>query len=209
MNEPRKNIAVLVSGRGSNLQSLIDAADSFELPAEIKIVISNEPDAFALVRAKNAGITATVIDHRDFKSRESFEDALINTIDNNRIEYIVLAGFMRILTPHFVNRYPQRIINIHPALLPSFPGTHAQKQALDCGVKISGVTVHFVDTGTDTGPIIAQTPVQVLDDDTVETLSARILEQEHRIFPNALKLVLEGRLEISGNRVKIKKEVQQ
>lgn len=205
MGNIKKNVGVLVSGRGTNLQSLIDASKNGDLPDCIKIVISNKPDVLALVRARKAGIPAVVINHRDFQSREAFEDALIKEFNKYNVEIVVLAGFMRILSSHFINCYEHRIINIHPALLPSFPGIHAQKQALDYGVKISGVTVHFVDEGTDTGRIIAQVAVPVLDDDTEETLSARILEQEHKIFPRAIKLVLMDKVEIVERRCKIEK----
>ena len=167
------------------------------------MVISNKEEAYGLTRARNHGIPARIISHGDFDSREAFETKLIGTLDEYGVDLVVLAGFMRVLTPHFVNHYHHRIINIHPAILPSFPGTHGQKQALDYGVRFSGCTTHFVDEGTDTGPIILQAVVPVLPDDTEESLGTRILKEEHRIFPESLKLWSEGRLVIEGRKVKI------
>jgi len=198
-----KKIAVLVSGGGSNLQSIIDAVESGYLSVEIVVVLSNKEDAYGLTRARNHGIPAEVVKHGDFGGREEFETRLIEVLEGYRAELVVLAGFMRVLTPLFVNHYHHRIMNIHPAILPSFPGTHGQKQALDYGVRFSGCTTHFVDEGTDTGPIIIQAVVPVLDDDTEESLGSRILKEEHRIFPESLKLWSEGRLIIEGRKVKI------
>jgi phosphoribosylglycinamide formyltransferase-1 len=197
-------IAVLVSGRGSNLQAIIDAIESGKLSATIAIVISDNKDAYALVRAQKHGIKTLFIDPKEFKTREDYDKRIVEHLQKEGVELVALAGFMRILSPYFVNAYKNRIMNIHPALLPSFPGLHGQKQAVDYGVKISGATVHFVDEGCDTGPIILQVPVKVEDDDTEETLSARILEQEHKIYPQAIQLYAEGRLEIIGRKVKIK-----
>ena len=198
-----KKIAVLVSGGGSNLQSIIDATESGYLDVQIAVVLSNKEEAYGLTRAKNHGIPAIVVKHGDFDGREDFENKLIEVLDGYGVDLVVLAGFMRVLTPLFVGHYQHRIINIHPAILPSFPGTHAQKQAFDYGVRFSGCTTHFVDEGTDTGPIILQAVVPVLADDTEETLGARILKEEHRIFPETLKLWSEGRLVIEGRKVKI------
>jgi phosphoribosylglycinamide formyltransferase-1 len=198
-----KKIAVLISGGGSNLQSIIDSAESGYLKVEVAVVVSNKEEAYGLTRARNHGIPARIIRHGDFDNREAFEKNLIETLDEYGVDLVVLAGFMRVLTPHFVNHYHHRIINIHPAILPSFPGTHGQKQALDYGVRFSGCTTHFVDEGTDTGPIILQAVVPILLDDTEESLGARILMEEHRIFPESLKLWSEGRLVIEGRKVKI------
>jgi len=197
-------IGVLVSGRGTNLQSIIDNVEKGELPVEIGIVISNVPGAFALRRAEDHNIKTKVIDHRDYKSREEFERSLIDTLKKEGVELICLAGFMRLLSPFFINTFKNRIMNIHPALLPSFPGIHAQKQALDYGVKVTGCTVHFVDEGTDTGPVILQEPVPIYQEDTEETLSARILKKEHILYPKAIKLFAEGKIVVKGRRVFIK-----
>jgi phosphoribosylglycinamide formyltransferase-1 len=199
-------IAVLVSGRGSNLQAIIDAIESGKVSATIAIVISDKKDAYALVRAQKHGIKTLFIDPKEFKTREDYDKRIVEHLQKEDVELVALAGFMRILSPYFVNAYKNRIMNIHPALLPSFPGLHGQKQAVDYGVKVSGATVHFVDEGCDTGPIILQVPVRVEDDDTEETLSARILEQEHKIYPLAIQLYAEGRLEIIGRKVKIKQK---
>ena len=198
-----KKIAVLVSGGGSNLQSIIDSVESGYLNIQIAVVLSNKEDSYGLTRAKNHGIPTQVVSHGDFNSREEFESRLIQVLDGYDVELVVLAGFMRVLTPLFVNHYHHRIINIHPAILPAFPGTHAQKQALDYGVRFSGCTTHFVDEGTDTGPIIIQAIVPVLPDDTEESLGLRILREEHRIFPESLKLWSEGRILIEGRKVRI------
>lgn len=196
-------LGVLVSGRGSNLQAIIDSIEAGKLPAKIEIVISDKEDAYALTRAKNHGIPALFIDPKSFGSKEEFEKAIGDELDKRGVELICLAGFMRILSPYFVSRFKNRIINIHPALLPSFPGLHGQRQALLYGVKIAGCTVHFVTEEVDAGPIIIQAAVPVYDDDTEETLSARILEYEHKIYPMAIKLIAEGRVRIEGRRVLI------
>ncbi|UCG39310.1 MAG: phosphoribosylglycinamide formyltransferase [bacterium] len=198
-----KRVAVLISGGGSNLQSIIDAVESGYLDLEISVVISNKEEAFGLTRARNHGIPTAVVRHGDFDSREEFERALIQTLDSRSVDLVVLAGFMRVLTPLFVRHYHHRIMNIHPALLPSFPGIHGQEQAFDYGVRFTGCTTHFVDEGTDTGPIILQAVLPVLPDDTVQTLAARILKEEHRIYPESLRLWSEGRLRIEGRKVVI------
>ncbi|UCF30179.1 MAG: phosphoribosylglycinamide formyltransferase [bacterium] len=203
-----KKIAVLISGGGSNLQSIIDSVDGGRLNLEIAVVISNKEGVYGLTRAENHNIPAVVVKHSDFSTREDFERRLIEIIDGCGVELVVLAGFMRVLTPLFVNHYHHRIINIHPALLPSFPGTHGQKQAFDYGVRFTGCTTHFVDEGTDTGPIILQAVVPVLPDDNEETLAARILKEEHRIYPESLRLWSEGRLKIAGRKVRIQDPVK-
>lgn len=199
-----RKIGVLVSGRGSNLQAIMDRiADGF-LPLEIAVVISDKKDAFALERAQKAGIKTTAIVRKDCASKEAFEAKINAELKAAGCELVVLAGFMRILSADFVNKWQHKIINIHPALLPSFPGLHGQKQAVDYGVKFSGCTVHFVDAGTDSGPIILQKVVPVMDDDTEDTLADRILVQEHIAMPEALKLWSEDKLEIVGRKVKVK-----
>jgi phosphoribosylglycinamide formyltransferase-1 len=198
------NLGVLISGSGSNLQSIIDHIEKGSLNAVIKIVISNNPDAYGITRAKKHDLPVLIFKYEDFKTREDFDLELIKALQNNHVQLVVLAGFMRILTTSFLRAFPQRLINIHPALLPAFPGTHVQKQALEYGVKFSGCTVHFVDEGVDTGPIIIQSVLPVHDDDTEETLAARILEEEHRIYPQAIQLYADGKIEIDGRKVKIK-----
>ncbi len=197
----KKNIAVFVSGSGTNLQAIIDAQIK---SANLAVVLSNKPDAYALERALKHNIPVEVVDHKEFDTREAFEAELIERLKKYNVKLIVLAGFMRILTSFFVNNYKHRIINLHPALLPSFPGIHSAKQALDYGVKITGVTVHFVDDGVDTGPIILQSVVPIYDSDSEDSLLEKIHKEEHRIFPEAVKLFCEGRLSISGRKVIIK-----
>jgi phosphoribosylglycinamide formyltransferase-1 len=197
-------LGVLISGSGSNLQSIIDHIERGSLKAVIKIVISNNPDAYGITRAIKHGISVVALKQEDFKTKQDFDLELIRILKSNDIELVILAGFMRILTSAFLKAFPQKIMNIHPALLPSFPGTHGQKQALEYGVKFSGCTVHFVNEGVDTGPIIIQSVVPVNDDDTEETLAARILKEEHRIYPRAIQLFAEGKIEIKGRKVKIK-----
>lgn len=198
-----RTAGVLVSGRGSNLQAILDRIADGYLPLDIKIVISDKADAYALERAAKAGITALVVSRKECSSKEEFEDKIHAALTEAGCELVILAGFMRILSGTFVNKWQHKIINIHPALLPSFPGLDAQGQALNYGVKFSGCTVHFVDEGTDSGPIILQKVVPVLDDDTEETLAARILEQEHIAMPEALKLWAENKLVIDGRHVKV------
>ena len=197
------NLGVLISGNGSNLQSIIDHIEKGSLKAVIKIVISNNSDAYGITRAKKHGIPVVVLKNRDFKNKEEFDLELIRILESNCVDLVILAGFMRIITPTLLKAFPQKIMNIHPALLPSFPGIHGQKQAVEYGVKISGCTVHFVDEGVDTGPIIMQKAVQVFDDDTEETLAARILKEEHKIYPRAIQLFAEGKIEIKGRKVRI------
>jgi phosphoribosylglycinamide formyltransferase 1 len=200
MAEPLK-IGVLVSGSGSNLQSILDACAGNDINGQVVCVISNIADAFALERAKKAGVPALHLDHRAYTGREAYDEALVATLQEFGVELLVLAGFMRIITPVLLDAFPSAVMNIHPALLPSFPGLHAARQALDYGVKFSGCTVHFVDPGMDTGPIIIQATVPVLEGDTEETLSARIQKEEHRIYPEAVKLFAEGRLKVEGRKV--------
>jgi len=197
----RHVIAVLVSGSGSNLQAIIDASGRGEIPCRVGVVVSNKADAYGLVRARNHGIPTEVVDHRAFESREAFDARLVEVIRSSGAELVCLAGFMRVVTPVFLRAFPHRILNIHPALLPSFPGTHGARQAVQYGVRFSGCTVHFLDEGVDTGPVIVQAVVPVYEDDTEETLAARILKEEHRIYPMAIRLFFEGRLELSGRRV--------
>ncbi|MBA4396621.1 MAG: phosphoribosylglycinamide formyltransferase [Syntrophus sp. (in: bacteria)] len=197
----RLRIGVLVSGGGSNLQSVIDRIETGALNAEICVTLSNKPDAYALVRCEKHGIPAVVIRHQDFRVREDFDRRMIEILQSHDVELVVMAGFMRVLTPVFLQAFPMRIMNIHPALLPAFPGVHVQQQAIDYGVKFSGCTVHFADEGVDTGPVIIQAIVPVLPEDTADTLAARILREEHRIYPQAIQFYAEGRLLISGRKV--------
>jgi len=197
-------LGVLISGSGSNLQSIIDHIENGTLPAQIQIVVSNNPEAYGLVRAKKHGIPCAVLNHQDFSSREDFDRELIRILQNAGIELIVLAGFMRILTASFLHAFEQKIINIHPALLPAFPGTHVQQKAIDSGVKFSGCTVHFVDEGVDTGPIIIQAVVPVHKNDTAETLADRILKEEHKIYPQAIRYFAEDRIIKNGRHIAIK-----
>jgi phosphoribosylglycinamide formyltransferase-1 len=197
-------LAVLVSGTGSNLQALLDAERRGELaPGEIAVVVSNKPNVAALEKARRAGKPALAIDHRPFASRAAFEDALLEVLQNHQAEGVILAGFMRVLTAHFLSRYPDRVLNIHPSLLPAFPGVDAQRQAWEHGVKVAGCTVHLVDDSLDGGAIVLQATVPVNDDDDAEALRARILEREHEILPRAAQLLASGRLERRGRRVTI------
>ncbi|MBE3037105.1 MAG: phosphoribosylglycinamide formyltransferase [Candidatus Atribacteria bacterium] len=198
------NIGVLVSGRGTNLQAIIEAIEEGKIEGEIKVVISDHPDAYALKRAQQYHIDTRYINFKGFKNREDYDKEIIKTLKEKKIELVVLAGYMRILSPYFIRTYKNKIMNIHPALLPSFPGFHAQKQAIEYGAKVSGCTVHFVDEGIDSGPIILQKAVEVSDDDTEESLAEKILKEEHQIYPRAIQLFSEGRLMIKGRRVFIK-----
>jgi phosphoribosylglycinamide formyltransferase-1 len=191
---PRLKLGILASGSGSNLQAILDAIADGRLNADPRIVIVNIPGAKALERAHNAGVKTALIAHREFPDRASFDTALTEALNRAGAEWVVLAGFMRVLTPGFIARHHRRIINIHPALLPAFPGVHAQAQALAYGAKISGCTVHFVDEGVDCGPIIAQRAVSVEDDDTVESLTARILREEHKLFVQVLQWLAADRI---------------
>lgn len=198
-----RKIGVLVSGRGSNLQSIMDRIADGYLPLEITVVISDKSDAYALERAQKAGIKTAAIERKACASKDEFEAKINAALTDAGCELVVLAGFMRILSGSFVNKWHHKIINIHPALLPSFPGLHGQGQAVAYGVKFSGCTVHFVDEGTDSGPIILQKVVPVMDDDTEDTLADRILVQEHIAMPEALKLWAEDKLVINGRKVKV------
>ena len=205
---PKLRLGVLVSGGGSNLQSIIDNCESGYLPADVVIVISSKEGAYALERAKKHNIPSTVIIPKNYKNREEYEDEMIKIINSYNVDLVILAGYIKVLSPKLVRAFQGRIMNIHPALIPSFCGEgyygkKVHKAVLDYGAKITGVTVHFVDEGADTGPIILQRAVNVKEDDTPETLAARVLEQEHKIYPDAIKLFAEGRLEINGRRVKI------
>jgi len=197
----RKRVAVLISGRGSNMAALIDAAKHDSYPAEIVLVVSNRPDAGGIAYARNAGIATTVIDHTDYrKDREAFERALQAVLEDNRIEFVCLAGFMRLFTPWLVSRWEGRMLNIHPALLPAFKGLDTHERAHAAGGKIHGATVHFVSADMDSGPIVCQGAVAVHDDDTSETLAARVLAVEHQIYPLALKWLAEGALRLRDGR---------
>jgi phosphoribosylglycinamide formyltransferase 1 len=197
-------LAVLASGSGTNLGALLAAEREGKLaPAEIACVVTNRPGAGALARAGQAGKPSHLIDHKQYASRELFEEAVLHVLDGAGIEAVVLAGFMRVLTPRFLGRYTDRVLNIHPSLLPAFPGVDAQRQAFEHGVKVTGCTVHFVDASLDGGAIILQAAVPVLDDDDVERLRARILVEEHRILPEAVRLLAAGRLHREGRRVRI------
>jgi phosphoribosylglycinamide formyltransferase-1 len=198
------DLGVLVSGSGSNFQSIIDQIEKGNLDASIKVVISNNPDAYALERAKKHNIPAVVIDHNNFHDRDEFDQKMIDVLNSYSVQLVIMAGFMRILTPLFIKAFPMRIMNIHPAILPSFQGIHAQERAFDYGVKFSGCSVHFADEGVDTGPVIIQSVVPVYIDDTAETLQQRILKEEHRIFPQAIQFYAEDKLEIIGRKVKVK-----
>jgi phosphoribosylglycinamide formyltransferase 1 len=194
-------IGVLISGSGTNLQSIIDAVEAKKLDAKIELVLSNKADAYGLVRAQNHGIPIEVLEHKGFASREAYDQTVVDLLRGQGVELVALAGFMRLLSPDFLKAYSNRIMNIHPALLPAFPGLHVQRKAVEHGVRFSGCTVHFVNEECDEGPIIIQAVVPVFPDDTEEILAARILAQEHRIYPRAIQLYAEGRLHIVGRKV--------
>jgi len=197
-------IGVLVSGNGSNFQAIVDALEAGRITnGRIACLISNKADAYALERAKKHNIPALVLDHRQFPNRSAYDQALVALLKEHGVQLVVLAGFMRLLSPVMVEAFPHAMMNIHPALLPAFPGLDAQQQALEYGVRYTGCTVHFVDTGTDTGPIILQAVVPILADDTLETLSDRIHGEEHHIYPEAVRLFCAGRLRVEGRRVHI------
>jgi phosphoribosylglycinamide formyltransferase 1 len=195
-----RRIGVLISGRGSNLQALIDAIAERRLDASIAVVIANDPEAGGLLRARQAGIEALAINHRDWRSRADFDRAIARELTSRGVSLVCLAGFMRIVGAPLLEAFPNAILNIHPSLLPAFPGVDAQRQALAHGVKVTGVTVHFVDEGLDSGPIVLQRAVAVRDGDTTDTLAARILIEEHRIYPEAVQLILDGGWRIEGRR---------
>ena len=197
-------VGVLVSGSGTNLQALIDRGRRGELgPAQLAVVGSNVPDVPALARARAAGLATFVIDHRDYSNRAGFDRAIMNALRAKQVELVVLAGFMRMLSDDFLAAFPARVINVHPALLPAFAGLHAQKQAFEAGVKITGCTVHFVDGGVDTGPIIAQAAVPVHEDDDAEGLRARILAEEHRLLPAVVRAIAERRVVVEDRKVRV------
>ncbi len=200
MSEPLI-LGVLASGRGSNFQSIIDSIESGTLNARIAVLITDNPGAYALERAAKHNIEALVIRPGDFPDKDAYYSRIAGELGKRGVELVILAGFMRVVGKALIEKYPNRIMNIHPALLPSFPGLHGQKQAVDYGVKISGCTVHFVDEGVDTGPVILQAAVPVYHDDTEETLSGRILREEHRIFPEAIRLYAEGKISVEGRKV--------
>ncbi len=199
----KKVVSFLVSGRGSNFKTVAEKIASGYIPAASGVVLSNRADAMALETARAMGIPACAVLPAEYSSREAHEEALVAELEARKTDLVVAAGYMRILTPYFVRQYKNRIINIHPALLPSFPGVDAQEQALHYGVKITGCTAHFIDEGTDTGPIILQKAIAVEENDTVTSLSKRILVEEHRVLPEAVKLFCEGRLRVDGRRVNI------
>jgi phosphoribosylglycinamide formyltransferase 1 len=194
-------LGVLVSGGGSNLQAIIDSIEAGRLDAKVQVVISNLPGVEGLERAKKHGLPTVVIPHKKFKQREDFDRELVEVLRAHDVELVILAGFMRIITPVLLGAFPLRVMNIHPALLPAFPGTQVWQKQIDYGVKFAGCTVHFVDAGEDTGAVIIQAVVPVYDDDTADTLNARILKQEHKIYSQAIQLYAEGRLEVRGRRV--------
>ncbi|MGH7321692.1 MAG: phosphoribosylglycinamide formyltransferase [Candidatus Rokuibacteriota bacterium] len=197
-------LGVLASGRGSNLQAILDAIEAGRCPARVAVVVSDRARAAALTRARNAGAAAVHVDPHAYPDRGAFDEAMSLVLSEHDVELVCLAGYMRLLSPGFVKAFCGRILNVHPALLPAFPGLRAQRQALEYGVKLAGVTVHFVDEGVDTGPIVLQVAVPVHDDDTEETLTARILAEEHHLYPEAIRLYAEGRLEIDGRRVRLR-----
>jgi phosphoribosylglycinamide formyltransferase-1 len=195
-----RRIGVLISGRGSNLQAILDAMHRGHLNATVAVVISNRAEAPGLLRARDAGVPGEVLDHRGFRTRSEYDAALVERLRHYEVGLVCLAGFMRLLSPVFVNAFPHAILNVHPSLLPAFPGVDAQRQALAHGVKVAGCTVHFVTEELDAGPIVLQSAVPVLPDDTAETLAARILVEEHRLYPQAIALVLDGGWRIDGHR---------
>src|SRR5688500_7391264 len=196
-------LGVLASGSGTNLQSIIDAVEAKRVPAEIRVILCNRRGAHAIERGRAHGLPVELLDHKAFAKREEFDARLVEILREHGVELVCLAGFDRLISPTFVRAFPGRILNIHPALLPSFKGLHGQRQALDYGVKLAGATVHFVDEETDHGPIVIQAAVPVFDGDDEESLAKRILAEEHRIYPEAIRLFAEGRLRIEGRKVRI------
>jgi phosphoribosylglycinamide formyltransferase-1 len=201
--KPDGRIGVLISGRGSNMLSILRAAEERRIPAVVAIVISNEPDAPGISAARSRGVEVIVLDHREAGSREEHDRRIVAALEERRVDLVCLAGYMRLLTPVLLRAYAGRILNVHPALLPSFPGLDAQRQALEHGVRLTGATVHFVDAGVDTGPIVLQAVVPVEPEDTPEILSERILKEEHRIYPEAVRLFFQDRLRLEGRKVRI------
>ena len=204
MSRPKLRLGILVSGRGSNLQAIMDAATAVKIDASVEVVISDKPQAQALDHAHRSQVPAFCLNPKDYSSREKYDEAIVNLLGKHQVDLVILAGYMRLITSRLIEPYKNRIINIHPSLLPAFSGLHAHRQALEWGVCISGCTVHFVDETMDQGPIIIQAAVPVFDGDTEETLAARVLEQEHRILPQAIQYFAEQRLQISGRRVILK-----
>ncbi|PQA85467.1 phosphoribosylglycinamide formyltransferase [Hyphococcus luteus] len=204
----KARIAVLISGRGTNLQALIDACADPDYPGEIALVVSNKPKAQGLERAGDAGIKREVVNHKDFETREDFEAALNDALKTSKVDYVCLAGFMRVLTNGFASDWRGRLLNIHPSLLPSFEGLHVHERMIEAGVKIAGCTVHFVSAEVDNGPIIGQAAVPVLPGDDADSLAARILEQEHRLYPACLRLLIEGKARLTGGAVTYDKNVK-
>lgn len=200
---PRVPVGVLISGGGSNLQAILDAAAEDDFPARVAVVISNRADAGGLARAARAGVPTVVLSHRGYADRSAYDAALVEVLRAHGVVWVALAGFMRVVTPTLLGAFPDRVLNIHPALLPAFPGLHGQQQAFDHGVRIAGATVHLVDEGTDTGPILAQGAVPVLPDDDDERLAARILRVEHALYPRVLRWAVEGRIRREGRRVRL------
>jgi len=200
-DKPKGRVGILISGRGSNMEAIADACKREDFPAEVGIVVSNEPDASGLQKARVRRIESQVIDHRASRSREEHDKRIHAIMSARKVDLICLAGYKRILSPWFVREWRGRVMNVHPSLLPAFPGLDAQEKAFDYGVRLSGCTIHFVDERVDHGPIILQCSVPLLDEDTVETFSERILEQEHRAYTEAVKLFFEGRLRVVGRRV--------
>ena len=192
------NVGVLISGSGTNLQALLDASNEPDYPARVSVVIASRPGVYGLERAEQAGVPAVVVPFKQFPDRVAFEERLVEVLAEYGVEWVACAGFMKLFTPRFLAAFPNRILNIHPALMPAFPGMHAQRQALEAGVRIAGASVHFVDAGTDTGPVVLQGAVPVLPGDDEESLSARILGVEHRIYKQALRWAAEGRLHVEG-----------
>lgn len=202
-------LGVLVSGRGSNMQAIHNVLKKENINAEIALIVSNRPSAAALKFAEENGLSNVIVDHKNYgPNRQEFEQVIDSALNEYDVDVVVLAGFMRILSEWFIQRWNHKIINIHPSLLPAFPGLNAQEQALNAGVKLTGCTVHFVDEGTDTGPIIAQRAVPVLENDTNETLSARVLREEHQLLPEVIKLLANDLITVTDNKVKVKGQVQ-
>lgn len=198
-----RTLGVLISGRGSNLQAILNAIADERLDARVGVVVSNVAEAEGLARAEKAGVPTAVVSHKDFVSREAFDKSVLEVLQEHNVDVVCLAGFMRILSQVMVRAFPHRILNIHPSLLPSFVGLNAQRQAIEHGVKVSGCTVHLVDEQLDHGPILLQTAVPVLEGDTEDSLSARILQKEHQLYPRAIQLVLDGKVTVEGRRAHI------
>jgi phosphoribosylglycinamide formyltransferase-1 len=201
--KPDGRIGILISGRGTNMEAILLAAEERRIPAVVAVVISNEPGAPGLARAQARGVETVVLDHRSAAGREEQDRRIVSALEEHRVDLVCLAGYMKLLTPAFLKAYPGRILNIHPALLPAFPGLDVHRKALEHGVRFSGATVHFVDAGVDSGPIILQAAVPVEQDDTPATLAERILREEHRIYPEAIRLFFQDRLRLEGRRVRI------